>query len=249
MKAVPGTLEAGGASFQTTHWTLVLQAGQTPSSESARQALAALCEAYWPPLYAFLRHRRYNSADAQDLVQGFFVQLLAQNALSRVDREKGRLRTFLLGSLQNFLLKQRERMSAMKRGGGQQIVSFDDQLIDAEAAMNATAHLSEVSSYDLAWASSVVTRAWKNVRDRFAAEGKREWVDELRPFVAGGTMTAPNQEEVAKRLGTSVENFRVSLSRLRQTYRHALRAEVASTVSDPKDIDDELHYVYRILTA
>ena len=137
----------------------------------------------------------------------------------------------------------------MKRGGGQQIVSFDDQLIDAEAAMNATAHLSDVSSYDLAWASSVVTRAWKNVRERFAEEGKREWVDELRPFVAGGTATPPNQEEVAKRLGTPVENLRVWLSRLRQTYRHALRAEVASTVSDPKDIDDELHYVYRILTA
>jgi RNA polymerase sigma-70 factor (ECF subfamily) len=109
--------------------------------------------------------------------------------------------------------------------------------------------LSDVSSYDVAWASSIVTRAWKNVRDRFAAEGKREWVDELRPFVAGGTATPPNQQEVAKRLGTSVENFRVWLSRLRQTYRHALRAEVASTVSDPTDIDDELHYVYRILTA
>ena len=156
-------------------------------------------------------------ADAQDIVQGFFEHLLQQNTLSRADREKGRLRTFLLGSLQNFLLKQRERMRAMKRGGGHQIVSFDDQLIDAEAAMQATAHLSDVNSYDLAWASSVVTRAWKNVRDRFAAEGKREWVDELRPFVAGGTATPPNQQEVAKRLGTTVENFRVWLSRLRQT--------------------------------
>ena len=248
-KAIPGTLQEGGAPFQTTHWTVVLQAGEGDADESARKALAAFSETYWPPLYTFVRRRGYSPADAQDLVQGFFEHLLQQNTLSRADREKGRLRTFLLGSLQNFLLKQRERMSAMKRGGGQQIVSFDDQLIDAEAAMNATAHLSDVSSYDLAWASSVVTRAWKNVRERFAEEGKRQWVDELRPFVAGGTMTVPNQEEVAKRLGTSVENFRVSLSRLRQTYRHALRAEVASTVSDPKDIDDELHYVYRILTA
>ena len=242
-------MQEGGAPFQTTHWTVVLQAGDGDADESARKALAAFSEMYWPPLYTFVRRRGYSPGDAQDLVQGFFEHLLQQNTLSRADREKGRLRTFLLGSLQNFLLKQRERMSAMKRGGGQQIVSFDDQLIDAEAAMNATAHLSDVSSYDLAWASSVVTRAWKNVRERFAEEGKRQWVDELRPFVAGGTMTAPNQEEVAKRLGTSVENFRVSLSRLRQTYRHALRAEVASTVSDPKDIDDELHYVYRILTA
>ena len=248
-KPIPGTLQEGGAPFQTTHWTVVLRAGKAESDESARKALAAFCEAYWPPLYTFLRHRGYSQADAQDIVQGFFEHLFQHNTLSRADQEKGRLRTFLLGSLQNFLLKQRERMLALKRGGAHQFVSFDELLPQAEAAMQATSHLSDVNSYDVAWASSVVTRAWKNVRDRFAAEGKREWVDELRPFVAGGTATAPNQQEVAKRLGTSVENFRVWLSRLRQTYRHALRAEVASTVSDPTDIDDELHHVYRILTA
>jgi DNA-directed RNA polymerase specialized sigma24 family protein len=227
----------------------VLQAGKAESDESARNALAAFCEAYWPPLYTFLRRRGYSQADAQDIVQGFFEHLFQHNTLSRADQEKGRVRTFLLGSLQNFLLKQHERRSAIKRGGAHQFVSFDEQLPHAEAAMQATSHLGDVNSYDVAWASSIVTRAWKKVRDRFAVEGKREWVDELRPFVAGGTATPPNQQEAAKRLGTSVENFRVWLSRLRQTYRHALRAEVASTVSDPKDIDDELHYVYRILTV
>ena len=202
-------------------------------------------ETYWPPLYTFVRRRGYSSSDAQDIVQGFFVHLLEKNTLSRADQEKGKLRTFLLGALQNYLLKQRERMSAMKRGGGQQIVSFDDQLIDAEAAMHATMHLNEVTSYDAAWASSIVSRAWKNVRERFVAEGKREWFDALRPFVAGGAAQPPDQEEVAVRLGTTVENLRVSLSRLRQRYRHALRAEVASTVSDPTDIDSELHYLYQ----
>ena len=91
------------------------------SDESARKALAAFCEAYWPPLYTFLRRRGYSPADAQDIVQGFFEHLLQHNTLSRADQEKGRLRTFLLGSLQNFLLKQRERMSAIKRGGAHQI--------------------------------------------------------------------------------------------------------------------------------
>jgi RNA polymerase sigma factor (sigma-70 family) len=242
-------LQEGGAPFQTTHWTVVLQAGGAESEEMRRNALASFSEAYWPPLYTFVRRRGYSAADAQDTVQGFFVHLFEQNTLSRADQEKGRLRTFLLGSLQNYLLKQRERMSALKRGGGRQMLSFDELLPQAEAAMLATSHLSEVNSYDTAWASSIVTRAWKKVRDRLAAEGKREWVDELSPFVAGGTGTPPPQEEVAKRLGTSVENFRVWLSRLRQTYRHALRAEVASTVSNPNDIDDELHYVYRVLTA
>jgi RNA polymerase sigma factor (sigma-70 family) len=227
----------------------VLQAGGTESQEVRQEALATFSEAYWPPLYTFVRRRGHTPADAQDVVQAFFVHLFEHNTLSRADRDKGRLRTFLLGSLQNFLLKQRERMSALKRGGGQQMISFDELLPQAEASMLATSHLNDINSYDVAWASSIVTRAWKNVRERFAAEGKREWVDELRPFVAGGTATPPGQEEVAKRLGTSVENFRVWLSRLRQTYRHALRAEVASTVSDPTDIDDELHYVYRILTA
>jgi RNA polymerase sigma factor (sigma-70 family) len=226
-----------------------VQAGGAESEESRRQALARFSEAYWPPLYTFARRRGYSPADAQDVVQGFFVHLFEQNTLSRADQEKGRLRTFLLGSLQNYLLKQRERMAAIKRGGGQHFVSFDELLPQAEASMLATSHLSEVNSYDVAWASSIVTRAWKNVRDRLAAEGKRDWVDELKPFVAGGEAAPPDQQKVATRLGMSVENFRVWLSRLRQTYRHALRAEVASTVSDPKDIDDELHHVYRILTA
>jgi RNA polymerase sigma-70 factor (ECF subfamily) len=140
-------------------------------------------------------------------------------------------------------------MAAIKRGGSQQFVSFDLLLPEAEAAMNTTSHLSDVNSYDVAWASRIVTRAWQNVREKFAAEGKREWVDELRLLVAGGTAAPPNQEEVAERLGTRVENLRVSLSRLRQTYRHALRAEVANTVSNHSEIDDELHYVYRVLTS
>jgi RNA polymerase sigma-70 factor (ECF subfamily) len=246
---VPGTLQEGGAPFQTTHWTLVLQAGKAEADEAARKALAIFSETYWPPLYTFVRRRGYSPSDAQDVVQGFFEHVLEKNTLSRADQEKGRLRTFLLGALQNFLLKRHEHMSALKRGGGKQIVSFDDKLIDAEAAMHATLHLSEVSSYDAAWASSIVARAWKNVRERFAGEGKVEWFDGLKPFVAGGTSVPPEQQQVAERLGTTVDNLRVSLSRLRQRFRHALRAEVASTVSDPKDIDNELHYLYQILTS
>ncbi len=106
VKAIPGTLQEGGASFQTTHWTLVLQAGQGEPSEARQEALSVFCESYWPPLYAFLRHRRYAPADAQDLVQAFFVHLFEKNILERADREKGRLRTFLLTSLQNFLINE-----------------------------------------------------------------------------------------------------------------------------------------------
>jgi DNA-directed RNA polymerase specialized sigma24 family protein len=246
---VPGTLQEGGASFQTTHWTVVLRAGQSESAESAQQALSAFCESYWPPLYTFLRHRGYPSADAQDIAQAFFAHLLEQNTLSRADQEKGRLRTFLLGSLQNFLTNEHDRARALKRGGGRQILSFDEHLPEAEAAMLATAHLDDVSCYDLTWASNVVTRAWQHLREMFAAEGKTQWLDELRPFLAGGTTAPPNQEEVAARLGVPIATLRTWLSRLRQRYREALRAEVASTVSDPADVDEEVHYLYRLLMS
>jgi len=227
----------------------VLRAGEADSEPSAHRALSGFCESYWPPLYTFLRHRGHPSADAQDLVQSFFVHLLEQNTLSRADRQKGRLRTFLLGSLENFLYNEYDRTRALKRGGGRQVLSIEQHLPEAEAAMLATVHLSDAACYDLAWASNIVSRAWKNLQDQFEAEGKAEWLEELRPFVAGGGMRTPSQEEAAARLGVPIATLRTWLSRLRQRFRESLRAEVGSTVSDPADIDGELRHLYEILLA
>jgi RNA polymerase sigma-70 factor (ECF subfamily) len=248
-KAIPGTLQEGGAAFQTTHWTVVFRAGEPDSEASARQALSRFCEAYWPPFYSFLRHRGYSSADAQDLVQGFFAHLLEQNTLSRADRQKGRLRTFLLGSLENFLYNEYDRARALKRGGGKQVLSIEEHLPEAEAAMLATVHLSDAGCYDLVWASNIVSRAWKNLEDEFEAEGKAEWLEELRPFVAGGSARPPSQEEAATRLRVPIATLRTWLSRLRQRFRESLRAEVGTTVSDSADIDGELRHLYQILMA
>jgi len=226
-----------------------LRAREEDSAESARQALSGFCEAYWPPLYSFLRHRGHPSADAQDLVQGFFAHLLEQHTLTRADRQKGRLRTFLLTSLQNFLFNEYDRVRALKRGGGRQIVSIEEHLPEAEAAMLATSHLSDAGCYDLVWASNIVTRAWQRLQNEFVAEGKAESLEELRPFVAGGSITPPNQEEAAARLGVPIATLRTWLSRLRQRFRESLRAEVASTVSDSADVDGELRHLYQILIA
>lgn len=225
----------------------MLRAREPESAESAREALSGFCEAYWPPLYSFLRHRGFSSADAQDLVQGFFAHLLEQNTLTRADHQKGRLRTFLLGSLQNFLYNEYDRARALKRGGDRQIVSIEEHLPEAEAAMMATAHLSDAACYDLVWASNIVKRAWDALQNAFVAEGKAEWLEELRPFVAGGSVTPPNQEEAAARLGVPIATLRTWLSRLRQRYRESLRTEVASTVSDPADVNQELQHLYQIL--
>jgi RNA polymerase sigma factor (sigma-70 family) len=228
---------------------VVLRARETESAESAREALSGLCEAYWPPLYSFLRHRGFSSADAQDLVQGFFAHLLEQSTLTHADQQKGRLRTFLLGSLQNFLFNEYDRAKALKRGGDRKIVSIEEHLPEAEAAMLATSHLSDARCYDLVWASTIVSRAWQNLQSAFVAEGKAEWLEELRPFVAGGSVTPLNQEEAAARLGVPIATLRTWLSRLRQRYRESLRTEVASTVSNPADVDQELHHLYQILMA
>ena len=249
MKPIPGTLQEGGAGFQTTHWTVVLRARQTQSEIASQKALSNFCEAYWPPLYSFVRRRGHASPQAQDLVQGFFAHLLEENTLSRADKEKGRLRTFLLGSLQNFLCNDYDRSRTLKRGGGHQIVSIDEQLPEAEASMMDTAQLSDSRAYDLVWASNIVKRAWQHLQDAFDAEGKAEWLEVLRPFVDGSGRTPPNQEEAAKKLGVPIATLRTWLWRLRQRYREALRSEVASTVSDPSDVDQELHYLYEILTA
>ena len=115
--------------------------------------------------------------------------------------------------------------------------------------MMATAHLSDAACYDLVWASTIVRRAWDNLETAFVAEGKAEWLEELRPFVAGGSVTPPNQEEAAARLGVPIATLRTWLSRLRQRYRESLRMEVAGTVSDPADVDQELQHLYQILMA
>ena len=248
-KSIPGTLQEGGAGFHTTHWTLVMRARETQSDTSAQKALSDFCEGYWPPLYAFLRHRGHASPEAQDLVQGFFAHLLEQNTLSRADQEKGKLRTFLLGSLQNFLFNEYDRAHALKRGGGKQILSIDEHLPEAEASMMDTMHLSDSAAYDFVWASNIVKRAWQRLEKEFEAEGKAESLEVLRPFVAGGGRTPPNQEEAAAKLGVPIATLRTWLSRLRQRYREALRMEVASTVSDPANVDQERQYLYQILMA
>src|SRR5262245_63309944 len=228
---------------------MILRARETQSDGAAQRALSNFCESYWPPLYAFLRHRGHASPEAQDLVQGFFAHMLEQKTLTRADQQKGRLRTFLLRSLENFLYNEYDRARALKRGGGRQVLSIEEHLPEAEAAMFATSHLSDAGCYDLVWATTIVSRAWQNLQNAFESEGKAEWLEELRPFVAGGSARAPSQEEAATRLGVPIATLRTWLSRLRQRFRESLRAEVGSTVSDPADIDEELRHLYQILMA
>lgn len=249
VKGRPGTLRFGGAPFEPTHWSVVLLAAQSQSLEAAQSALASFCQAYWPPLYAFVRRRGHSPDDAQDCVQAFFVHLMEANTLSRACREKGTLRTFLLGSLQNFIAKDYHRAHALKRGGGQQIVSLDDCVIEAEAAARTNTEADETLWYDQTWAAALTRRAWTRLHDAFVEEGKAPLFEELRAFLSAGSTMPPSQEEVAARLGMPVATLRTHLHRLRQRYRESLRAEVALTVSTPGQIDEEMRYLYHVLMS
>ena len=249
MKLIPGTLQGGGAPFCSTHWSVVLLVAQEESEAAAQDALRVFCQAYWPPLYAFLRRRGYSSEDAQDLTQGFFAHLLEHNTLSRACREKGRLRTFLLGSLQHYLANEYDRARTLKRGGDKQIVSIDDHLAKAEAATCADARADPTNCFDQSWATTLVRQAWERLRAEFEAEGKTQRLEALKPFVFGGTDAPPDQEQTALRLGVPVATLRTWLQRLRGRYREAVRLEVARTVSNEAEVEEEMRYLYRLLVS
>ena len=248
MKNIPGTLQEGGAAFQTTHWSVVLLAAQSQTPEATQRALASFCQSYWPPLYAFLRRRGHPSSDAQDLTQAFFAHLLEHHALLSASRERGRLRTFLLGSLQNFLANEHDRTKALKRGGGKVILGLDEHFVEAEAAAFAEDATDSPHWYDQTWATTLVNRAWQRLEEELAAEDKAQWLAHLKPLLLGGAPPV-TQEETAARLRLPVATLRTWVRRLRQRYRATLRAEVARTVADPSEIDGEMRYLQEVLMS
>ena len=249
MQIATGARFQGEVGFHTTNWNVVQAARQILSPETAAQALADFCQAYWPPLYAFLRRRGYSASDAQDLTQGFFLYLLEQNILSRVYRERGRLRSFLLRALQNFLANEHDRTHAAKRGGGLEIVPLDEHLAAAEVVFAATTRFDETACYDRTWVATLVGRAWKRLQEEYHAAGKAPLLEALEPFLLGGNAPAPRPEEVAARLDLPHSTLRTSLLALRRRYRDLLRQEVALTVTSPEQIDEEMRYLYHLLAS
>ncbi len=249
MKAVPGTLQNGGASFATTRWSVI--AACTRGSETADNALAQLCRDYWPPSYSFVRRRGYGPADAQDLVQGFFAFLLETKGYARTDRNKGKFRSFLLASLKHYMADVWDRERALKRGGDQSFVSLDEQIevvenmyVNEAAAMT----LDEEQVYEQQWATALVSRALARVRAEFVNGPGTQLFNGLKPFLTGG-VGLPSQTEVAAKLDMPIDTLRSHLSRLRTRYRELLREEVARTIAVADDVDEELRHLCRILTA
>jgi RNA polymerase sigma-70 factor (ECF subfamily) len=245
VKATPGTLQEGGASFATTHWSVVARCALTDVPEAA-DALARLCEMYWPPIYSFIRRRGYSPSDAQDLTQSFFAFFLRTKAYARTDRLHGKFRSFLLASVKNFLSDNWDRDQAIRRGGGYQFVSLDQEaaeaFYDASSASDSTAeHL-----FELRWAKALTSGALNSLREELQAEGKLKLFEQLKSFLIGGTVI-PSYDEASARSGLPKATVKTHVHRLRQRYREIVRSEIARTVSAPHEIDEEVRYLCNVL--
>lgn len=229
-----------GGHFPTTRWSVVLGATQAPSPPREK-ALQALCEAYWRPLYAFVRRSGMSPEDAEDAVQGFLSSLLTGSGIAGVERDRGRFRSYLLAALRHYNLTQRTRTQALKRGGGETPISLSIDHHDAERTLEIADDRTPEQAYAHAWAMEILGRARARLRERFDTDGDTARFEALEPFLLAGDM--PRYREVAEHLAMTETNVRVAVHRLRVRFREALREEVADTVSSAAEVDDELRAV------
>jgi RNA polymerase sigma factor (sigma-70 family) len=241
---------AGGANrFQSTRWTVVLLSAQSQAPGSD-DAFADLCQLYWYPLYGFIRHRGFSPEDAEDLVQGFFLHLVEHKTLSRVDQSKGKFRSFLLATLQNYLSDEADRARCLKRGGKAEFVHLDLEGAEGRYQVEPVDYLTAETIFDARWALTVLNEAIKRLRQEYADSEKISNFVMLEPFldpVNYGEL--PSYEQVASELQVSLSALKMLIHRLRKRYTAVLREEVSRTVSHPAEIDDEIHALCRAIVA
>ncbi len=238
----------GGAAFVTTHWSVVLASAEHDSPR-ARAALEQLCRTYWYPLYCYIRRRGYSHEDAEDLTQGFLLRWLESKSFARADASKGRLRSFLLGGLNHFLSDQWDRASAQKRGGGQPMLSFlDTQAADERYRRESVDERTPEKLFNQRWALTLLDQVLARAQQEFDTAGKHELFQRLRTFLIAGA-GEESYAQVSAELGMSREAVKKAAQRMRQRYYQLFREEVAHTVADPAEVEEELRYLCAVMAA
>jgi RNA polymerase sigma-70 factor (ECF subfamily) len=234
--------DADHSQFDKTRWSMVLEAMQS-KAPGASKALAELYELYWRPLYGFARGRGRSPEDAQDLVQGFFEHLIGSRGLATVNRSKGRFRSFLLASFQNFMSAETRRARAEKRGGRVELIRLDWQDAERRLVFEPEDQLSPETLYDAQWALLLLRRATERLAQEQTAAGKAKTFDTLKGFLSGeADSRAPSTyQEAARALGVGVPNVTSLIHRLRERHAQLVREEVECTVLNPAEIEAELH--------
>jgi RNA polymerase sigma-70 factor (ECF subfamily) len=224
----------------------VIAAGRDTSPKS-RAALGDLCELYWPPLYAYARRQGNSAEDAQDLTQAFFARLLEKRAVQVADPQRGRFRSFLLTSFKNFMANEYDRERAQKRGGGELPVSLDFETVETRYAAEPTDTLTPEALFEQQWARAVLDRVLHTLRAECVKAGKEATFDHVKELVVG-EKNPGGYAAIADALNTTEGAIKVMIHRFRRRYQQLLRAEIASTVADEADIDDEIRHLIAVLT-
>jgi RNA polymerase sigma-70 factor (ECF subfamily) len=233
----------------TTCWSAVLLSAQSqaPGSDHAREEF---CQLYWYPLYAFIRRRGYNADDARDLTQCFFLFIFDHKALQRATPTKGKFRSFLLGSLKNYLSNEYHRENAIKRGGKIEFVPVDFSDGEDRYSREPADALTPEKIFDANWALTLLGHSIERLKEEYSAQGKAAVFETLRPFLdVSGAAPAPSYEAVADRLKVSGAGVKTLIHRLRKRYSELLREAVAQTVTEPSEIDDEIRSLCEALIA
>ena len=231
--------------FPTTCWSRVVAAGD-PDAPDSRAALESLCEDYWYPLYAFVRRRGHAPESAADAVQGLFVALLSRRDLAGLDPGRGRFRSFLMAACSHFLANRLAHEQARKRGGGRAGFSIDTTSAEGRYAFEPRHDLTPERLFERRWALTLLDRALGRLGDEMAASGKADLFDHLHPTLVGGP-DAMTYASVAQALGTTEGTIKNQAQALRRRYRALLREEIARTVADPAEIDDEVRDLFTAL--
>lgn len=246
-QADPVSPHARPGVFATTHWSVVLAAGQTESPQAVA-ALEQLCRSYWYPLYVYVRRQGYSPEDAQDLTQEFFARLLEKKYLRLADPDRGKFRAFLLKSLKHFLVNEWEKARTQKRGGGQCAIPLDAGIAESRYAAEPVQALTLDQVYEKRWAVTLIEAVLARLRENYEAAGRVAVFETLRGFIWGDQSTV-SYAEAAPQLGLSEGAVKVAVHRLRGRYRELLRAEIAKTVATPGEVDEELQHLMAVLAA
>jgi RNA polymerase sigma factor (sigma-70 family) len=237
------SIPQGVHQFASTHWSVVIAArGDTTD---ARTALATLCEAYWYPLYAFVRRQGHSPHDAQDLTQEFFFRLLAKGWLISVDRQNGKFRSWLLASMNHFLANEWDRAKAIKRGGQATFVPFDADSAEMRYRHEPTDPSTPERLFDRRWALTLLDRVLDRLCDEMTEAGKLAQFQALKGTLAGEKTP---YAAVAVALHSTEGAVKVAVHRLRERYRELLRNEIAQTVANPEEVDEELRHLFAVLS-
>lgn len=246
LSADPTTdISAASGAFVTTQWTQVLEArGDSPE---AKAALSDLCAAYYAPVSAFIRRSAPDEDTARELAQEFFARLLARRGLESVQPKRGRFRSYLLGAVKHFPADMRDRRQCLKRGAGQTLESLEAQTETSPGLQVAdpTAPSPE-REFDRKWALTLLNRALAALAREHEAGGKTDYYDTLKPWLTGDTESI-SQADAAARLGLNEGAIRVAIHRLRRRFRELLKAEIAQTLHDRAQVDEELRYLLEAL--